>query len=169
MLPDTATDVYWQTADVTRYSHRCALTNSWCYQIQPQMCTGKQLMLPDTATDVYWQTAGVTRYSHRCVVANSWCYQIQPQMCTVKHLMLPDTAKDVYWQTADVTRYSHTCVHETQLINLIDCFHCPWKLTSSAPFVRAINWVGFRHCAPQTEPILLTVAVCSTRLVAVGV
>ena len=28
MLPDTATDVYWQTAGVTRYSHRCVVANS---------------------------------------------------------------------------------------------------------------------------------------------
>jgi len=28
MLPDTAADVYLQTADVTSYSHRCVLANS---------------------------------------------------------------------------------------------------------------------------------------------
>jgi len=57
-------------------------------------------------------------------------------------------------KTPDVTRYSNRRVHETQLINLIDCIHCPRELTSSTPFVRASHWVGFRHCVPKTKPNL---------------
>jgi hypothetical protein len=60
--------------------------------------------------------------------------------------MLPDTTKVVYWQTPYVTRYNHKCVHETQLINLIGCIHCPPELTSPTPLVRASNG-RFQTCA----------------------